>query len=82
MSLGLDGQRYTACYLDRPENPKPAYYSERNYGRFGSYLVAETDGDKTIDINYRLWIQPGEMGVAQVAAHAANFAEPARVTVK
>ena len=82
MSFVLGEQRYTTCYLDHPENPKPAHYSERNYGRFGSYFVAETEGEKTIDVNYRLWIQPGEMDVAGVSAHAKNFVEPLKVTVK
>jgi hypothetical protein len=82
MSFVVGGQRYTCCYLDRPTNPKPAFYSERDYGRFGSYFVAETEGDKTIDVQYRLWIQPGEMDVAAVAAQAKNFVEPPSVTVK
>lgn len=82
MSFVLDDQRYTVGYLDHPENPKPGFYSERNYGRFGSYFVAEAEGDQTIDVNYRLWIQPGEMDVATVAAHAQNFTDPPQVGVK
>ena len=82
MSFVVGDQRYTTCYLDHPSNPKPAFYSERDYGRFGSYFVAEAEGDQTIDVDYRLWIQPGEMTVEQVAAHAANFTEPLKGTVK
>src|SRR5690606_19020873 len=36
LSFVLDDQRYTFCYLDHPDNPKPSRYSERDYGRFGS----------------------------------------------
>ena len=82
MSFVIGDQRYTACYLDHPKNPKPAFYSERNYGRFGSYFVAETEGENTIDVNYRLWITNQEMTVEAVAAHATNFVEPLTVTVK
>ena len=76
MSFVVGGQRYTCCYLDSPANPKPGIYSERDYGRFGSYFVAEAEGDETIDVRYRLWIQPGEMDVAAVEAQAKNFVEP------
>ena len=41
MSFVLGGQRYTVAYLDHPNNPKEARYSERNYGRFGSYFERE-----------------------------------------
>lgn len=37
----LKGKRYTILYLDHSQNPKPARYSERDYGRFGSYFVAK-----------------------------------------
>ena len=40
-SIVVGGQRYTTLYLDHPSNPKPSYYSERDYGRFGSYFKAE-----------------------------------------
>ena len=41
ISFVLDSERFTVVYLDHPDNPKPAYYSERDYGRFGSYFVAD-----------------------------------------
>ena len=34
--------------------------------------AAVNSADKPIDVNYRLWIQPGEMTVDEVAAHARN----------
>jgi len=80
--LQIFGNIPAAAYLDHPDNPKPAYYSERNYGRFGSYFVAEAEEGETIGANYRLWIQPGEMEVDEVAAHAETFADPPKVTVK
>ncbi|CAE7843597.1 acsA [Symbiodinium microadriaticum] len=54
-------QRYTCCYLDSPKNPKPARFSERDYGRFGSYFATEVTEDNALELNYRLWLQLGEM---------------------
>ena len=82
MSFLVSGQRYTIAYLDRPENPKPARFSERDYGRFGSYFVAEATEDKPIDVAYRLWLQKGEMKVPEVAGLDADFVKPPVVTVK
>jgi hypothetical protein len=36
LNFVLDDKHYTCCYIDHPNNPKPARYSERDYGRFGS----------------------------------------------
>jgi hypothetical protein len=65
MSIIIEGQRYTIIYLDHPQNPKPARYSEREYGRFGSYFVADVTKEKPLEVKYRLWVQPGEMTVDQ-----------------
>ena len=82
MSFIVGQQRYTAVYLDNPGNPKEARYSERDYGRFGSYFEYELDQGKDLLVNYRLWLQDGEMTVEQAAALSADFVEPAGVTVK
>ncbi|MFN4261692.1 MAG: DUF6807 family protein [Gemmataceae bacterium] len=82
MSFVLGDQRYTVCYLDRPDNPKEARFSERDYGRLGSYFVHELTEQKPLDVNYRVWLQEGQMDVPEVAAHSARFVQPPRVTVK
>lgn len=82
MSFVVGGKRYTAAYLDKPTNPKEARYSERDYGRFGSYFVHEIPAGEVLDVNYRLWIQEGELTPEQVAALSADFVEPPQVTVK
>jgi len=79
MSFVIDGDRYTAVYLDSPNNPKEARYSERTYGRFGSYFEYELDEEKDLVVNYRIWLQEGEMTVDQVAALWADFVEPPTV---
>jgi len=79
LSFVLGDQRYTCCYLDRPANPKEARFSERDYGRFGAYFPYELDAGKPLELNYRIWLQEGEMTVDQVAALAADFVAPPQV---
>ena len=81
MSFVLGDQRYTVAYLDRPENPKEARFSERDYGRFGSYFVADATEEKPVVVDYRLWLQDGQMTVDQVAAKSADFVAPPEVKV-
>jgi hypothetical protein len=76
------GERYTAAYLDQPTNPKEARFSERTYGRFGSYFVTTVMKDKPLTVRYRVWLQKGQMTQDAVAALAKAFVEPATVTVK
>jgi hypothetical protein len=82
MSFVLGGQRYTAAYLDRPDNPKEARYSERTYGRFGSYFVTEVTKDKPLTVRYRLLLQEGQMKPDDVAALDDTFVKPVTVTIK
>jgi hypothetical protein len=76
LSFVLGDQRFTCCYLDRPQNPKEARYSERDYGRFGSYFEYTIDDGKPLDLNYRVWLQAGEMDVAGVQRLADDFVDP------
>jgi Methane oxygenase PmoA len=82
MSFVLGGTRYTAAYLDRPDNPKEARYSERDYGRFGSYFVSEATDEKPLKVRYRVWLQRGQMEGKDVAALSAAFVDPVRAVVK
>jgi hypothetical protein len=82
MSFVLGGKRYTALYLDRPENPKEARFSERDYGRFGSYFEHTLEGDEPLEIAYRVWLQEGEMTVEKAGAKSADFTEPVAVGVR
>jgi hypothetical protein len=82
MTFVLGGTTYTAAYLDRPDNPKEARFSERDYGRFGSYFVREVTADKPLTVRYRIWLQEGPMSVAEIAARSADFVEPVEVHVK
>ncbi len=80
LSFVVNDQRYTCCYLDRLENPKEARSSERDYGRFGSYFEYDLDSVRPLDVNYRLWLQEGEMTGEQVQRLADDFVQPVKVS--
>lgn len=82
MSFVLGDQRYTAAYLDHPANPKEARYSEREYGRFGSYFVAEATPAKPLRVRYRLWLQRGQMELHDASALHTAFTRPPEVIVE
>jgi hypothetical protein len=79
MSFVLGDQRYTCCYVDHPQNPKPARYSERDYGRFGSYFAYDLDSGRPLHVRYRVWLQEGEMEGAEAHAHRRAFVNPPAV---
>jgi hypothetical protein len=82
MSFVLGGKRYTIAYLDHPENPKEARFSERDYGRFGSYFEYIIDEGRPLTVRYRLWLQEGLMKPEDVAGLSHDFVEPVTVTVQ
>jgi len=79
MSFEAFDQQYTIAYLDHPQNPKPARFSERDYGRFGSYFVATPTEDNPLVIRYRYWLEPGTMSVEDVSALSNDFVDGAEV---
>lgn len=82
MSFVIGEQRYTVAYLDRPDNPKEARFSERNYGRFGSYFVTTVKKEQPLLVDYRIWLQTGQMTPVAIAALDETFVHPVQVTVK
>jgi hypothetical protein len=82
MSFVLRSKRYTVAYLDHPKNPKEARFSEREYGRFGSYFQYTLEKDRPLRVSYRLWLQEGLMKPDEIAVLSAGFVEPVGVTVK
>lgn len=77
----LDDTLYTCCYLDHPGNPKPARFSERDYGRFGSYFEYDLDEDHPLKLNYRIWLQEGEMTVDEITDISSGFVAPPTSTI-
>lgn len=81
ISFVLAENRYTVVYVDRPENPRPAEYNERTYGRFGSFCPYELDDGKDLTLKYRVWVQDGEMTMEEATALTNDFVQPPKVTV-
>ncbi len=73
MSFVVGGKRYTSLYMDNPKNPKEARYSERDYGRFGSYFEYDLTPEKPLTIRYRIWFQEGEMTIPQCQEMSDSF---------
>lgn len=79
MSFVVQGQRLTCVRADRSQNPRPARFSERDYGRFGCYFESELTRGQTLDVNYQLQVIPGEIDVPTAAQIALQFAEPPKI---
>ena len=77
MSFVIGGKRYTAVYLDHPDNPKEARQSERTYGRVGTYFEYDLTKDKPLKVKYRLWVQEGEVTAEQCEAASKAFVKSA-----
>ncbi|MDP1560394.1 MAG: PmoA family protein [Pirellulaceae bacterium] len=76
MSFVINGQRMTCARLEHPSNPGEARFSERDYGRFGSYFEHRLTADQPLEIRYQLRTLPGETDPETLAAWQRDFAEP------
>ncbi|MCC9604262.1 PmoA family protein [Blastopirellula sp. JC732] len=72
---------YSTCYLDRPTNPKPARFSERDYGRFGSYFATDVPQEEPLEVNYRVYLTEGEIAPDAIAESYASFNQPPQVSI-
>jgi len=60
MSYELKDRRYTVEYFDNPNLPKPSLFSERPYGRFGTFFKTTLKEDSPLKMRYRLVVSAGE----------------------
>jgi hypothetical protein len=81
MSFVLGDKRYTALRLDHPQNPGEDRSSERDYGRFGGYFEYEVTRDAPLKVQYRVWLQDGELTAEDAERMHADFTDPPKVTV-
>jgi hypothetical protein len=72
-SVVVESQRYFTLYLDHPSNPKPSFYSERDYGRFGSYFKAKVTPTSPLKVRYRLIFGTEELGPKLCEGFYAKF---------
>ena len=59
MTYELADQRYTVEYFDNPTLPKPALFSERPYGRFGTFFKTKIAADSSLKLQYRVIVSSG-----------------------
>ena len=69
----VGGQRYYTLYLDHSQNPKPSYYSERDYGRFGSYFKASVEPGRPLSVRYRLIFGTKELSTIECQDFSKTF---------
>lgn len=81
LSFVLGGVRYSALYLDHPNNPKEARSSERDYGRFGSYFEYDITPEKPLKVNYRVILKEGEFTPEEAVRLSNDFVHPPKVTI-
>jgi Methane oxygenase PmoA len=67
-SFVTQGKRYTVLRMSHPDNPKDSRGSERDYARFGDYFEYELTPKTPLKVQYRFYIQPGEMTKDQCEA--------------
>ena len=72
---------YTVAYLSDDANPKPSRFSERDYGRFGSYFQTTVVPEKPLNVHYRYWIVDGASDNKTLQHLSDQFANPVIVEV-
>lgn len=76
LTYEVEGQRYTAEYFDNPNLPKPSLFSERPYGRFGTFFSTSLAADKPLEMTYRVVVSAGEKpAVADIQKRYDAFVE-------
>ena len=60
MTFELDSKRFTAEYFDNPNLPKPSLFSERPYGRFGTFFKTKITAEKPLELKYRVVVSAGD----------------------
>lgn len=60
MSYPLGDSRYTVEYFDNPNLPKPSLFSERPYGRFGTFFKTTLKQGEPLVMRYRIVVTEGE----------------------
>lgn len=73
LSMEVGGNRYSVQRISQTNVPQPERFSERDYGRFGSYFVAEVTKEKPLAVEYRYIIKAGEMDVEECEANAKAY---------
>ena len=68
LSFVLNGRRYSAVCMNHPDNPGLPQFVAQSHGRIGCCIAAVASKEEPLEVNFRIWIQEGEMTVAQCEA--------------
>lgn len=77
-SFVVANKRYTVLRIVHPDNPRETRGSERDYGRFGDYFEWSLTPSTPLTVQYRIWVQAGEMTVKQCQVMAEEFTRKAK----
>jgi hypothetical protein len=84
-SFSVKGNPYTVVHMDHPENPKPATFSTRPYGRFGPYAPVTVKAGEPLKLKYRIAVLDGNaypnLDAEAAGGWYADYVTPAAVTV-
>ena len=72
-SVVVGGNRYYTLYLDHPQNPKPSFYSERDYGRFGSYFKSAVTPQNPLSVKYRIIFGNKQLSPEKCQQYSKDF---------
>jgi hypothetical protein len=59
MTYELGDKRFNIEYFDNPNLPKPSLFSERPYGRFGTFFKTKISPSKPLELKYRVIVSAG-----------------------
>lgn len=60
MTYEIEGKRFNIEYFDNPSLPKPSLFSERPYGRFGTFFKTTLTPEKPLEMKYRVIVSAGD----------------------
>jgi hypothetical protein len=75
MIFEIEDQTYTVVYMSAADNPSPAHFSERSYGRFGEFVPFELTPASPLRLRYRLWLVVGRAEVDQITRRYRQFSQ-------
>jgi hypothetical protein len=73
LSYEINKQRYTVEYFDNPNLPKPSLFSERPYGRFGTFFKTTLKAEAPLEMKYRVIVGRGNPSVDDVQSRYDDF---------
>ncbi|QDU81630.1 hypothetical protein Pla110_33730 [Polystyrenella longa] len=77
MTYPLGENQYTVEYFPAKGQPEPALFSERPYGRFGTYYKTELKEESPLEMTYRLNVSEGETpSQEQIQARYEDYVSP------